>query len=68
LFGVPDSGILVANRLALTHPVGSAIWSGGSTGPEASLLVLPVMGIALIAMSMTLKPSRPTQAFTKSAS
>ena len=58
LFGVPDSGILVANRLALTHPVGSAMWSGGSTGPEASLLVLPVMGVALLVMSMRLKASR----------
>jgi membrane protease YdiL (CAAX protease family) len=58
VFGVPDSGILVADRLALTHPVGSAIWSGGNTGPEASLLVLPVMGVALFAMSMALKSSR----------
>jgi membrane protease YdiL (CAAX protease family) len=58
LFGVPDSGILVADRLALTHPVGSAIWSGGRTGPEASLLVLPVMGVALFAMLVALKPSR----------
>jgi len=58
LFGVPDSGILVANRLTLTHPVGGAMWSGGTTGPEASLLVLPVMGVALIGMAMTLKPVR----------
>jgi len=55
LFGVPDSGILVAGRLAQTHPVGSPIWSGGSAGPEASLLVLPIMGVALLAISVTLK-------------
>jgi membrane protease YdiL (CAAX protease family) len=61
LFGVPDSGILVADRLALTHPAGRTIWSGGNTGPEASLLVLPVMGIALFAMLIALKPSRPAK-------
>jgi hypothetical protein len=58
LFGVPDSGILVAGRLAQTHPVGNGIWSGGSAGPEASLFVLPIMGVALLAMSVALKPSR----------
>jgi membrane protease YdiL (CAAX protease family) len=61
LFGVPDSGILVAGRLSQTHPLGSAIWSGGSAGPEASLFVVPTMAIALLAMLVTLKPARISQ-------
>jgi membrane protease YdiL (CAAX protease family) len=58
LFGVPDSGILVAGRLSQTHPLGSEIWSGGSAGPEASLFMVPTMAIALLAMLAMLKSPR----------
>jgi membrane protease YdiL (CAAX protease family) len=53
LFGTPDSGILVADRLMQTHPVGAVIWSGGTTGPEGSLFVLPIMAVALVAMLLS---------------
>jgi membrane protease YdiL (CAAX protease family) len=37
LFGTPDSGILVADRLMQTHAQGTVMWSGGATGPEGSV-------------------------------
>jgi len=57
LFGTPDSGIVVADRLVQTHPAGAVIWSGGATGPEGSLFVLPIMAVALVAMLLSPKRS-----------
>jgi len=50
LYGTPDSGILIADRLFQTRSAGEAILSGGDAGPEGSVLVIPIMGIALVAM------------------
>lgn len=48
-YGTADSGLTVRGHLLREHPVGSILWSGGSTGPEGSLLILPlVLGIALL--------------------
>jgi hypothetical protein len=38
LFGVADSGNVSVGRLFVTHPVGNPVLSGGSDGPEGSLL------------------------------
>ena len=38
LYGVPDSGFLSAGRLLKTHPMGNPLLSGGTTGPEGSVL------------------------------
>ena len=54
LYGVADSGLLAENRLLAAHPTGSALLSGGTTGPEGSLLVIPtlllVAGVIYIAL------------------
>ena len=57
LYGVPDSGILIADTLLLSHPVGDPMLSGGKVGPEGSILLLPVLSLALILIFLTLKPS-----------
>jgi membrane protease YdiL (CAAX protease family) len=54
LFGVADSGTLVQGRLFDTHPVGRAILSGGLTGPEGSVLVLPILGVIVGVVVITL--------------
>lgn len=59
LFGVADSGSVSAGRLLSTHPAGSALLSGGATGPEGSLFVLPVMVLITLTAAMTL-PRRRT--------
>jgi membrane protease YdiL (CAAX protease family) len=45
LYGVPDSGQVASGHLFATHPSGALIWSGGPTGPEGSIYVLPTMAI-----------------------
>lgn len=47
-YGTPDSGLVSVGRLMHAHPVGPLLLSGGTTGPEGSVWVLPV--IALVAL------------------
>ncbi|HTU60556.1 MAG TPA: hypothetical protein VMF89_19025, partial [Polyangiales bacterium] len=54
LFGVADSGSVSAYRLMSTHPVGSPWLSGGATGPEGSVFVLPVMLLITLVAVLTL--------------
>lgn len=42
-FGVADSGLRIAGYLFQTHATGNPYLSGGSTGPEGSVFVFPVM-------------------------
>lgn len=51
-YGTADSGLLAQGHLFREHPVGSLLWSGGATGPEGSVLVLPLL--AMIALLMFL--------------
>lgn len=43
LYGTPDSGLVTKGHLLASHPAGNPLWSGGATGPEGSLLILPVL-------------------------
>jgi membrane protease YdiL (CAAX protease family) len=54
LYGVADSGLMVKGHLFATHPVGRPFLSGGLTGPEGSLLLLPVVVVGAIAIVVTL--------------
>lgn len=54
LYGVPDSGIIVQGRLFATHPIGPPWLSGGLTGPEGSILLLPVMAAGVIVILLTI--------------
>ena len=38
------------NRPTLTNTAGAALWSGGSDGPEGSLLILPTILLVLIVL------------------
>lgn len=58
LFGVADSGSMSAHRLLATHPVGPAWLSGGATGPEGSIFVLPVMAVIVAIAFFTLPCTR----------
>jgi hypothetical protein len=58
LFGVADSGSISTHRLLSTHPVGSAWASGGATGPEGSIFVLPVMAAIVLIAALTLPRTR----------
>lgn len=47
-YGTPDSGTVSVGRLMHAHPSGPLIWSGGSTGPEGSMWIIPVLALAAI--------------------
>ena len=57
LYGVPDSGLMARGHLFATHTVGRPWLSGGVTGPEGSILFLPVAlagaGIVLLTLPRT---------------
>jgi len=56
LYGTADSGNVVAGHLLATHPVGKPILSGGLTGPEGSILILPIVLLIAIVVWITLPP------------
>jgi hypothetical protein len=49
-YGTLDSGLAVQGHLLGAHPIGPLLWSGGATGPEGSLLVLPLIAIFVLLM------------------
>lgn len=51
-YGTSDSGLLVKGHLFSEHPTGKILMSGGATGPEGSLYIIPL--ILLIALFMWL--------------
>ena len=58
LFGTPVSGYVVEGRLMTSHPMGDARWSGGTAGPEASLLIAPVLLLGFGVIGLTLRGQR----------
>ena len=52
-YGTADSGVNVAGHLFSAVPHGNPLLSGGSTGPEGSLLALLVLVIPTIALWLT---------------
>lgn len=54
VYGVADSGTMVENHLLSSHPAGQVLWSGGATGPEGSLLILPLMALIIVVVLLTL--------------
>jgi len=49
-YGTPDSGLLAQGHLLNSKVVGSKLWSGGTTGPEGSLFLIPVLILVIIGM------------------
>ena len=56
LYGVGDSGNMIRYHLLASHPIGQPLLSGGTTGPEGSIFVLPTL--ALLAVAAFLAVSR----------
>jgi membrane protease YdiL (CAAX protease family) len=46
-YGTADSGFVAPGHFLTTSPVGNPLWSGGTVGPEGSLLVLCVIMLLL---------------------
>lgn len=55
VFGVADSGNMVQFHLLASHPLGRPLLSGGATGPEGSLYILPVTCAIVAVILLTLR-------------
>jgi len=49
-YGTPDSGLVAKGHLFASHALGSLLWSGGTVGPEGSLLIVPLVILVGIGM------------------
>ena len=55
LYGTPQSGHLMQGHLISTHPLGAPLMSGGSVGPEGSLLWAPPFVLGLLVFFWALR-------------
>lgn len=58
VYGVADSGTMVQHHLLATHPIGKPLLSGGTTGPEGSVFVIPVLALICLIIIFTLPRTR----------
>ena len=49
-YGTADSGMVAQGHYLSTTPAGNVLWSGGTDGPEGSLLVLAAVLLLLVAL------------------
>ena len=62
IFGVPDSGNVAVGHLLSTHMHGSKWLTGGTVGPEASVLAFVVLGLTALAFHRVYPIARLTYA------
>ncbi len=58
LYGVSNSGQAASAHLFATHPSGGLIWSGGPTGPEGSIYVIPTLAVIALGVWITWSQGR----------
>jgi len=59
LYGVPDSGGLMQGRLFATHAIGKSLLSGGTDGPEGSLICVPILILLIVVLLFTHSSPQP---------
>ena len=59
LYGVPDSGGLMQGRLFATHALGKPLYSGGTAGPEGSILCIPIFLLTILVLCFTHSSPQP---------
>jgi len=60
-YGTPDSGFVSPGHLLNTSPAGNPLWSGGTDGPEGSLLIIPIVLLILAWLLIIYRRPRPAQ-------
>ena len=58
-YGTADSGYVSPGHYLSTSPAGAGLWSGGTDGPEGSLLVLPIMILLLLLLLVVYGRRKP---------
>lgn len=61
-YGTADSGTTIQGHFLASHPVGAAWLSGGTVGPEGSILVFVVMAALVPVIMLTLRRTPATLA------
>jgi len=61
-YGASDSGNVATGHYLTTSPAGSALWSGGTDGPEGSVLVLGVILLLLVTLVVLYGRRKPEAA------
>ena len=49
-YGTSNSGMVASGHLLFEHPTGPLLWTGGATGPEGSLLIVPLLLVMALLM------------------
>jgi membrane protease YdiL (CAAX protease family) len=57
-YGAADSGNVAEGHYLTSTPAGPTLWSGGTDGPEGSLLVIPVVLLILLAILVLYRSGR----------
>jgi membrane protease YdiL (CAAX protease family) len=63
LYGVPDSGGLMQGHLFATHAIGNSLFSGGTDGPEGSVLCIPLLLLVIVVLFFTHTSPQPGAPF-----
>ena len=58
-YGTADSGFVAPGHLFTTSPAGNPLWSGGTDGPEGSLLIVPIVLLMMMWLVLVYRRSRP---------
>jgi len=64
LYGVADSGMMIQGHLFATHPAGRVLLSGGLTGPEGSLFILPIVALTAAVIVLMLPSVHPNDSIS----
>jgi hypothetical protein len=60
-YGTADSGLVARGHLLSTTTGGNPLWSGGTDGPEGSLLIIPIVLLLLAWLLVVYRRPKPTQ-------
>lgn len=60
-YGTADSGFVAPGHLFSTSPAGNPLWSGGTDGPEGSLLIIPIVLLILAWLLVVYRRPRPAE-------
>ncbi len=60
-YGTADSGLVAKGHYLTTSPAGNQFWSGGTDGPEGSVLVIGIILLMLLALIVIYGRKKPAQ-------
>ncbi len=60
-YGTADSGLVARGHLLSTTTGGNPLWSGGTDGPEGSLLIIPIVLLILLWLVVIYRKPKPTE-------